>query len=201
MISGPTSAPSVRVIQARQTDRSTQGSSELVSALTPGYPGEGLVGAIEEPPSTTANNAGDRNRPGSTKPGRRHRRARSGNGRLSIAVLTEWQLRSIEAAIEQRPDHSSLRVLAALVGLTETRFSKAFRATTGLPPHRWIMRRRTERAKTLLADPDLSLTEIAYTCGYSSSSHFSSSFGSETGMTPSGFRVFCAGRSSLQHHL
>lgn len=112
--------------------------------------------------------------------------------RSTAFLLADWQLRSIKAAVEEEPHRWSLKALAALLGLAETRFCKAFRASMGIPPHQWIIRNRTERAKTLLAERELTLTDIAYACGYSSSSHFSTSFGDATGMTPSQYRRRCA---------
>ena len=99
--------------------------------------------------------------------------------------LAGWQLRRVKAAMEAAETSLSLEALATMVGLSPAHFCTAFRQSTGLPPRRWQMRLRTERAKTLLADPRLSLTEIALACGYASSSHFATSFRRATGMTPS----------------
>jgi AraC-like DNA-binding protein len=102
--------------------------------------------------------------------------------------LAGWRLRRVKSAMEAAETSLSLEALATMVGLSPAHFCTAFRQSTGLPPRRWQMRLRIERAKTLLADPRQSLTEIALTCGYASSSHFATSFRRETGMTPSMYR-------------
>jgi len=102
--------------------------------------------------------------------------------------LAGWQLRRVKAAMEVSETSLSLDALARMVGLSPAHFCTAFRQSTGLPPRRWQMRLRTERAKALVADPRLPLTEIALACGYASSSHFATSFRRATGMTPSMYR-------------
>ncbi|OPY98804.1 hypothetical protein A5906_29945 [Bradyrhizobium sacchari] len=103
-------------------------------------------------------------------------------------ALAECQLRRIKAAIESTDTPWTLEAMAALIGMSPGRFCKRFRAATGLPPHRWQMLQRIERAKRLLDDRNLTLTDIAYACGYASSAHFSTSFGHATGSTPSEYR-------------
>ncbi|MHC2625432.1 AraC-like DNA-binding protein [Bradyrhizobium huanghuaihaiense] len=111
-----------------------------------------------------------------------------GAGGSARPVLAEWQLRRIREAIESTDTPWTLEAMAALVGMSPDRFCKRFRAATGFPPHRWLMLQRIERAKQLLGDGNLTLTDIAYACGYASSAHFSTSFGRATGTTPSEYR-------------
>jgi AraC-like DNA-binding protein len=54
-----------------------------------------------------------------------------------------------------------------------------------VPPHRFHNGRRIERAKTLLAKPAQSVTEIGFTVGFSEASSFTAAFRKETGLTPS----------------
>ncbi|MCP3368044.1 helix-turn-helix domain-containing protein [Bradyrhizobium cajani] len=105
--------------------------------------------------------------------------------------LAEWQLRRLSEAIESSATPWSIEAMATLIGLSPGRFCKRFRTTTGVPPHRWQMLQRLERAKQLLRDPSLTLTDIAYACGYASSAHFSTSFRRATGTTPSKYRRRC----------
>ncbi|MCP3407234.1 helix-turn-helix transcriptional regulator [Bradyrhizobium sp. CCGB01] len=105
--------------------------------------------------------------------------------------LAEWQLRRVREAIESSSTPWSLEAMASLIGLSSSCFCKRFRTTMGLPPHRWQMLQRIERARRLLRDPNRTLTEIAYACGYASSAHFSTSFGRTTGKTPSEYRRLC----------
>lgn len=57
-----------------------------------------------------------------------------------------------------------------------------------LTPHRWLVQRRIARACEMLADPRVSVTEIALACGFSSSQHFATAFRKHMGATPSAYR-------------
>jgi AraC family transcriptional regulator len=59
----------------------------------------------------------------------------------------------------------------------------------GLAPHAWLRRQRIERAKTLLHDPNLDLTQIAMILGYANQSSFGVAFRRETGLAPMQWRV------------
>ena len=73
---------------------------------------------------------------------------------------------------------------ASVCGLSARHFARAFRQSTGLSPHRWLMQLRIERARELLAARDFSLTEIALACGFADQSHFRRVFTATTGMSP-----------------
>ena len=66
--------------------------------------------------------------------------------------------------------------------------STLFTATEGVTLERYLIGRRTEKAKQLLQNPKLSFTDIAFQLGYSSVHHFSSQFKNISGMTPSTYR-------------
>jgi AraC-like DNA-binding protein len=119
---------------------------------------------------------------------RRYARQRPVSADSKCGGLAGWQLRRVKGAMEAAETSLSLEALATMVGLSPAHFCTAFRQSTGVPPRRWQMRLRTERAKTLLADPRLPLTEIALACGYASSSHFATSFRRATGVSPSMYR-------------
>ena len=111
----------------------------------------------------------------------------SGTGHLS---------RSREALLrvyieERLAEPLSVACLAELVGLSPLHLVRTFKRTIGVPPHRYILSRRIERAKQLLAHPANSVTDVALAAGFGSSSHFSQVFRSATGMTPSQFRASC----------
>lgn len=78
--------------------------------------------------------------------------------------------------------------IAAACGLSPGHFARAFRVSTGLAPHAWLLRTRVERAMALLRQPGLSLSEIALICGFADHSHFSRAFGRHIGQTPSDWR-------------
>lgn len=82
----------------------------------------------------------------------------------------------------------SLACLARTLAMSPSHLSHAFRTATGLPPHRFVLQRRVERAKHLLRHTDLSITDIAHRIGCASHSHFSVLFRRSTGQTPRDFR-------------
>jgi AraC family transcriptional regulator len=79
--------------------------------------------------------------------------------------------------------------LAEVAGLSEFHFARMFKATTGETPHAFVLRRRIERARNLLAASRLSLAQVALASGFSSQSHFAESFRKRTGLTPSAYRA------------
>ena len=87
--------------------------------------------------------------------------------------------------------HSNLRIheLARRVGLSPNYFCSAFERSIGMPPHRWVLQRRIERAKNMLAERKTRLVEIADVLGFADQSHFSRLFRRFTGITPGRFRA------------
>jgi transcriptional regulator GlxA family with amidase domain len=78
--------------------------------------------------------------------------------------------------------------LARLAHVSPAHFSREFRATFGEPPHRYLQRRRVERAMELLRETDRSVTEICFDVGFSSLGTFSRTFGAIVGEPPSNYR-------------
>jgi len=76
--------------------------------------------------------------------------------------------------------------IAALTGLSTWHFARAFRQSTGVPPHAWLIGRRIDHARTLLRSGHAP-SAVAHECGFSSHSHFAARFRSETGLSPSRF--------------
>lgn len=103
--------------------------------------------------------------------------------------LTGWQLK---AATDYIAEHAAGRIrlqdLAELVGLSQSHFSHAFKASTGLPPHQWQLKARIERGQRLLATNDRSLTEVAVEAGFSDQAHFTRVFRRMVGETPAAWR-------------
>jgi AraC family transcriptional regulator len=83
----------------------------------------------------------------------------------------------------------TLSEVSALVELTPRYFCAAFKEATGRPPHQFQIERRVERAKALLRDPDLSLTDVARLVGFNSRSHLSDYFHRIAGVTPARYRA------------
>jgi len=78
--------------------------------------------------------------------------------------------------------------LAGRCGLSRSHFARAFRISTGLPPHRWLIRYRLRRAQELLERSDLSIAEIALSCGFADQSHLTRVFHDIIGASPAAWR-------------
>ncbi|MGK7866322.1 helix-turn-helix domain-containing protein [Falsiroseomonas sp. E2-1-a20] len=81
-----------------------------------------------------------------------------------------------------------LAMLAAEAGLSPFHFARAFRTSTGLPPHRWLVAQRMARAQQLLAGGTLSVGDVAAAVGYADPGHFAKLFRRETGLAPAAWR-------------
>jgi transcriptional regulator GlxA family with amidase domain len=82
-----------------------------------------------------------------------------------------------------------VRRLASVSGVSEAHFARSFKDAFGTPPHRYLLTRRLERAKALLRDTDLSITEIAFQTGWQSLGAFGRTFHDVTGESPSALRA------------
>src|SRR5687768_3773762 len=82
-----------------------------------------------------------------------------------------------------------VRRLARVSGVSEAHFARSFKQAYGLPPHRYLLTRRIERAKTLLRDTDLPVTEIAFQTGWGSLGTFGRTFRDVTGESPGELRA------------
>ena len=103
--------------------------------------------------------------------------------------LAPWQLRRAHAYIEAHLDGDpSIADLAAECRLSATHFARGFRQATGMPPHRWLLKRRIERAKELLLGGELELAQIALDCGFNDQSHFTRVFVQSQGQSPGKWR-------------
>lgn len=85
-------------------------------------------------------------------------------------------------------EEPSIADIARACHLPESRFVRAFRQSTGAPPHRWLRGFRIERAKDMLFNTALSLAQVAYECGFSDQSHFTRVFAEFMGTTPGAWR-------------
>jgi AraC family transcriptional regulator len=116
----------------------------------------------------------------------------SDGARVERAVrggLAAWQQRAVATYIEEHvADEIPLATMAQLARLSPYHFSRAFKQTFGMPPHRFHMHRRIERAKSLLRSPAASITTVGIALGFSEASAFSTAFRKATGMTPTGFQ-------------
>ena len=81
-----------------------------------------------------------------------------------------------------------LSMLAAVAGLSMHHFAREFKQSAGVTPHYYLIQKRIERAQQMLAQTDLSLSEIAYATGFSDQSHLARHFRHLLGTTPREFR-------------
>jgi AraC family transcriptional regulator len=103
--------------------------------------------------------------------------------------LASWQQRAVCDYIEDNLHQDiSLAELAAVAQLSRFHFCRVFKESIGEPPHRYQMSRRIRRAEELLADPSLSISDVAIAVGYGSLSRFSALFRQITGHSPRDYR-------------
>jgi transcriptional regulator GlxA family with amidase domain len=81
-----------------------------------------------------------------------------------------------------------VRRLARVSGVSEAHFARQFKQAFGVPPHRYLLTRRVERATALLRETDVPITEIAFQTGWESLGTFGRTFRDITGASPSTFR-------------
>src|ERR1700689_887898 len=79
--------------------------------------------------------------------------------------------------------------LARVSRVSVAHFARSFKEAFGLPPHRYLLTRRIERATALLRETDLAITEIAFETGWSSLGTFGRTFRDVTGETPGELRT------------
>ena len=88
--------------------------------------------------------------------------------------------------------------LARVAHVSPAHFSRQFRATFGETPHRYLQRRRVERAMFLLRETDRSVTDICFQVGYMNISNFNRAFMRKHKMTPSSYRRLSRQRLTLR---
>ena len=86
-------------------------------------------------------------------------------------------------------DDLSQGAMAEMAGISKDYFSRIFRSVTGLNYSKWLNLIRLEKAAELLADKDMTLTEIAMLSGFQSISSFNRVFHTEKGMSPGEYRA------------
>jgi AraC family transcriptional regulator len=106
------------------------------------------------------------------------------SGGLSPGVLR----RALERLRTASDADVSLAALAADAGLSRFHFCRAFKESTGMPPHAWLRHYRLEQAKAMLCDPSMSVVTVAVALGYASQTAFAAAFKKLTGLSPSQFR-------------
>jgi AraC family transcriptional regulator len=116
---------------------------------------------------------------------------------LSRVGLVDRRIRrSVELMHTQLDQDLTLKALAAASYLSPFHFARLFKKLTGTSPHNYLAGIRATKAQLLLAETDLSVTEIGARVGYLSGSHFTKAFRLATGATPREFRKNIIARDS-----
>jgi len=98
-------------------------------------------------------------------------------------------LQRVRDFIETHLEESiSVETLASIAALSMCHFARAFKQSQGMTPHDYVVRRRVKRAQELLAQTDLSLSEIALAVGFADQSHCARRFREHVGLSPSRYR-------------
>jgi AraC-like DNA-binding protein len=108
---------------------------------------------------------------------------------MSRGGLAPWQERRAKELMSAHLNEEiSLSRLATECGLSVRHFARAFRLSTGMPPHRWLLQRRVDQARELLRTRALSLADVAAFCGFADQSHFTRVFTAMVGVSPGAWR-------------
>jgi AraC-like DNA-binding protein len=103
--------------------------------------------------------------------------------------LALWQERRAKEFVDANLDGDmSVMLLARACGLSTKHFSRAFRQSTGLAPHQWLLQRRIDKAKQLLRGAQMPLADVALACGFADQSHFTRVFTRAVGLSPGQWR-------------
>jgi len=114
---------------------------------------------------------------------------RSAEIELSRVGIVDRRLRrAIEFMHDNCGRELSLHEIADAAYLSEFHFARLFKKLTGATPHAYLAALRVEKARRLLAETDLAISEIGARVGYTSQSHFTKIFREATGLTPKAFR-------------
>ena len=113
----------------------------------------------------------------------------AGNGGLA-----PWQLRrATEMFGSNLAVKHPVKQIARLCKLSPSHFGRAFKQSTGLPPHQWVLTARVQMACDLLLHSSTTLAEIAIACGFSDQSHFTRIFSRLQGTSPAAWRRYHQG--------
>jgi AraC family transcriptional regulator len=106
-----------------------------------------------------------------------------------VSPLPAWKLRRVRDFVEDNLFHPIyLSEMSEIAGLSRMHFAAQFRAATGLTPHAYLLRRKVERAQTLLSDLTLSVADVGSIVGFKNKTHFASAFKKIAGVSPSRWR-------------
>jgi AraC family transcriptional regulator len=96
--------------------------------------------------------------------------------------------RVLQYVEDQLDENLSLLVMAEVAGISPNYLSELFSRSTGVSPHQYVLRRRIERAKSLLRDVRISIVEVSARAGFVNQSHFARLFRRVVGVSPTEYR-------------
>ena len=103
--------------------------------------------------------------------------------------LASWQTRRTVAYIEANlASKVEICDLANVVALSRSHFSRAFKHSLGLPPMKYVVRRRVERAIAMISSTRQPLAEVALACGFADQAHLNRQFREIVGISPGRWR-------------
>jgi len=106
-----------------------------------------------------------------------------------LGGLKPWQREVAERLLgSDNLSGKPLSDVARACGLSTPHFGRAFTKSYGISPHRWLLIQRLEKAKVLLMEPEQTMADIAYECGFFDQSHLSHAFSRHFGQSPGAWR-------------
>ncbi|WP_296187365.1 helix-turn-helix domain-containing protein [Pseudomonas sp. UBA1879] len=115
-------------------------------------------------------------------------------------ALSPWQERRAKDLMASQMDKGlSIARIASECSLSRSHFSRAFKKNTGVSPRDWFLQMRLDRARALLSESALTISQISLDCGFADQSHFTRVFTRVMGITPFNWRrangqvLACAG--------
>ena len=103
--------------------------------------------------------------------------------------ITDGRMRLLDDFIDASLDSPvGVQAMAGLLGLSEGYFIRAFKQATGKSPHSYLIDRRLAKARALMRDSTVRLTDIAHTCGFNSQAHMTTLFKQRLGISPAQLR-------------
>lgn len=103
--------------------------------------------------------------------------------------LAPWQCkRARDLMLDDLAHCPSLSAVASACGLSNRQFHRAFKASNGLSPHRWLLGARVDRAREMLEKSAASIAEVAHACGFADQSHLTRVFQKLVGAAPGAWR-------------
>jgi AraC family transcriptional regulator len=107
----------------------------------------------------------------------------------AVSALPPCALKRVLERIEHSfQSEVSLASLAEEAGYSRGHFLRMFRTSTGMTPHRYLLKRRIDRARSLLNRREISIIDVAAYCGFSSQAHLNQVFRKHLGVTPGDYR-------------